>query len=251
MKNKLKNQRRWIKSVIDKYEAIEKLQPQLFRATVDEWPEWVCKLWHVLFRISHPGLNMKCVKNWTTKDLGRFLGRQSALEGVVWNEVPLSSRVTQEKEQWIALQAAKLNSNPKLARAFKKYAQKMRKWRPLFKKFIDETLVSARKLPYSESSAFLEAFGKAVVIKPDDLASEDKVGVGERIAWVMFLYWQQIAKFSSVGELHRFLSLAAKPMGIVISLKRIEKLCWRIGLKFRKPGRPKKGKIQTSLLAAS
>ena len=90
---------------------------------------------------------------------------------------------------------------------------------------------------------------KGVVIKPDDLATERRLGVNERITWVMFQFWKPISKFQSVAQLHRLLSAAAKPKGIEITLKRVEKLCQRIGLKFKGRGRPKGSKIQTNTVA--
>ena len=71
------------------------------------------------------------------------------------------------------------------------------------------------------------------------------MGVGERIAYVMLLFWRDISKFESVAQLYHLLSEASKPMGIEITLKRVEKLCQRIGLKFKSRGRPKR-KIQTN-----
>jgi hypothetical protein len=248
---KFVSEKNWVRQILQEYDAIEKRQPKILDSIIDEWPKWVVNLWPILFGVSHPGLKFKRVKRWTAKDLGQFLGRQSALEGLAWNEVPLSPRVSEEKEQWIASQAAKLESDPKLAKVPEKYALGLEKWRPLFKKFIDEALASARNRPYPESSAFLEAFGKAVVIKPDELATERTMGVGERIAYVMIIFWRPISKFESIAQLHKFLSAAAKPMGIVITLKRIEKLCQRIGLKFKQGrGRPK-AKIQTISPATS
>jgi len=240
------SEKKWIGQVIEKYDAIEKRQPKSFNLTVAEWPDWVCKLCPTLFGISHPGLNFRHVKKWTARDLGQFLGRQSALAGLIWDEVPLSPRVRQERDAWIDSEAAKLKSNSKLANSLKQDAIGMLKWRPVFKNFLDEILASARSRPYPESSAFLEAFGKANVIKPDDLATEKAMGVGERIAYVMVLFWRPISKLESVAQLHKLLSDAAKPMGIVITLKRVEKLCYRIGLKFKGRGRPKL-KIQTNL----
>ena len=240
----------WVRQILEKYDAIEQRQPKTFDLAVSEWPRWVFNLWPTLFDISHPGLNFRSVKKWTAKDLGQFLGRQSALEGLLWDEVPLSPKVREEKERWIDSQTDKLHSSPNLAVALTKDIIGLQKWRPVFKNFIDETLASARTRPYLESSTFLEAFGKANVIKPEDLATERTVGVGERIAYVMIMLWRPISKMESVAQIHKILSKAAKPMGIVITLKRVEKLCQRIGLKFKGRGRPK-GKIQTISPAAS
>lgn len=244
------NERTWVRQVLAGYDAIEKRQPKIFNYAMAEYPDWVNNLWPILLGVSHPGLKLKSVKKWTARDLGQLLGRQCALEGILWDEVPLSPRVKQERDVWIDSQADKLKSNPELASSLIQDAKGLQDWRPIFKTFIDETMASARNRPYLESSAFLEAFGKANVIKPDDLATEKTMGVGERIAYVMISYWPWIAKFESVAQLHQFLAAAFKPMGIVITLKRVEKLCFRIRLKFKGRGRPKR-KIQTNLPVAS
>jgi hypothetical protein len=238
------NEKFWVRQILEKYDAIEKRQPKTFNLLVNEYPQWVVNLWPILFAVSHPGLKVKRVKQWTARDLGQFLGRQSACECLLWDEIPLSPRVREETERWINSQTEKLRSSPNLAIALTRDLNGLEKWRPVFRKFIDETLASARTRPYLESSMFLEAFGKANVIKPDDLATERTIGVGERIAYVMIMLWRPISKMESIAQIHQMLSKAAKPMGIVITLKRVEKLCQRIGLKFKGRGRPK-GKIQT------
>ena len=244
------NERRWVAQVLSRYDAIEKLQPKSIDAMVNAWPDWVVKLWVILFGVSHPGLNVRSHKKWTARDLGRFVGRQNALASLVRDEVPLSPRVEEESERWIASQVDKICSNRKLANSSMRIAVKLQAWMPVFDKFIDETLASARKRPYPESSAFFEAFAKANIIKPDDLATERTMGVREKIAYVMIAFWHPISKCESVAQVHRFVSAAANPSGIVITLKRVEKLCQRIGLKFKGRGRPK-GKIQTTPPAAS
>jgi hypothetical protein len=244
------NERKWVAQVLSGYDAIEKLQPKSFDSMVNAWPDWVVKLWVVLFGVSHPGLNVRNHKKWTARDLGRFLGRQNALARLAWGEVPLSPRVEEESERWIDAESDRICSNPKLASSSMRIEKRLHEWRPVFDRYIDETLASARKRPYPESSAFLEAFGKANVINPDDLATERTMGVGDKIAYVMIAFWQPIAKFQSVAQVHQFVSAAAKPAGIVITLKRVEKLCQRIGLKFKGRGRPK-GKIQTNAPAVS
>lgn len=200
------------------------------------------------FRIR--GSMLETQKKWTARDLGRFLGRQCAVERLIWDEVPLSPRVKEEKARWIDWQMEKIHSNHAPAIALTRDVMGLEKWRRIFKKFIDEILASARERPYAESSAFFDAFGRANVIEADELATERTMGVGERIAYVMVLMWRDIARLESVAQLHQLLSAAAKPMGIVITLKRVEKLCQRIGLKFKGRGRPKR-KIQTNPPAAS
>ncbi len=230
------HERAWIRHVLDQYEEVEKLRPKLIQSMCDDWPDWVYALWAILLPVSHPGLKVENAKKWTARDLGRFLGRQSAWEGFVAGEVPLSPKVEAEKQEWINSVTDKNAPDPKALAAAEKLAQ----WLPQFRKFVGETLAAAAQRPYAERTVFLEAFGKANVIGPDDLSTERRIGVGERIAYVMAAFWRHIAGFESVAELHRFLSAAAKPMGLTITLKRVERLCSRIGLKFRDRGRPKK-----------
>ena len=173
--------------------------------------------------------------------MGRFLGRQSAGESLTFGEVPLTPQVQaeQRKNIQVILQARGMNDEKSLE-AFAKHQAKMEAWRPLFRQFIEQVLAAARQRPYPEASAFFEAFGQANVYQPEDFDSRQKIGVGERIAWVMFLYRETIATFKTVSELHKFLEIAAKPSGVKIGLKRVEALCRRIGLRFgAKRGRPR------------
>lgn len=123
-------------------------------------------------------------------------------------------------------------------------------WRGPFKAFLDEVVTEARQRAYLESSGFFKGFGEGNEVREEDFDNR-KIGVGERIAWVMHLFWRPISKFESVAELHRFLSAAAKATRVTITLKRVEKLCSRIGLRFKGRGRPRKRIIQTKLLPST
>jgi len=243
---KFKGQRQWIRETLDRWEDVEKLRPDMFLGADDEWPEWVANLFGLLVGVSHPGLKVKNVQKWKAKDLGRLLGRQYALEQLVFGEVPLSPTVA--KEAVVALSgmekhAMKRNPGLNLEEVLKEIEPEMKAWRPKFKACMQEALASACERPYRESSAFFEAFGKAIVIKPDDLSAERILGVSDKICWTMFVMWKDIERLGSVAELHRLFDRILKPKGIEVSHKRIEKLCQRIKLRFRKgPGRPKGSK---------
>ena len=245
MSTKFKGQRRWVREVLNQFEELEKCQPELFKQN-PEWPEWVENLGMMLLGISHPGIKFKNIKKWKAKDLGRFLGRQYAGEHLMRGEVPLSSQVIEEglrseawAEKWVEQKAPDFDWDE----FGKKYEAWEKAWRPKFKKFMQETLASVCERPYVEASAFFEAFGKAIVIKPDDLLTERTMGVGDKICWIMFVMWRDIGRFESVAQLHRMFEMALKRHGIVVKYKRIEKLCQRIKLKFKGRGRPPGSKI--------
>lgn len=239
-KKSVLNEKAWVKQVLKAYDAVEARQPKISRHDFD-WPDWVFKLLLILMKVSHPGLDLKNSNKWRARDLGYFLGRQSAGESLVFGEVPLTAQVQQEhlKNTELMLQARGFN-NEKFAKVLTKYGVGMIKWRRHFQRFLAKTLAEARLRPYKEKSAFFAAFGKANVYEAKDFDTDAKIGVGERIAGVMFLFREHIATFEKIPQLHQFLQKAAEPHGIQIGLKRVEALCRRIGLKFKaERGRPK------------
>jgi len=73
-------ERAWVKQILAQYDKVEERRPKLVQGVGDDWPDWVWPLWGMLMGMSHPGLNVKNAKRWTARDLGKFLGRQNALE---------------------------------------------------------------------------------------------------------------------------------------------------------------------------
>ena len=248
MSTKFKGQRQWIREVLGKFGELQKFQPEPFKRDL-KWPEWVANLLLILLRMSHPGVKVKNTKKWKAKHLGRLLGRHYAVEHLGSGEVPLSLQVIQEGERALPWMEKEVRSRwPSFD--FKKFQQEHEQqtkvWRPKLREFMQQTLSSACERPYVEAAAFFEAFGKAIVMKPDELLTERKMSVSDKICMLMFVRWQEIERLHSVAELQRVLVKAFKPHGIVIRYKRVEKLCQRIKLKFRGPGRPPGSKIQTN-----
>jgi hypothetical protein len=248
MQNKPVSQRKWILRVMNHYGAVEQLRGDSINdKRFSELPEWVVNLLGILMGVSHPGLKVRNTK-WKTKDLGKFIGRQYAIERLMFGEVPLNPDAVVETRRCTASlirRGKKRNPNLDLAQLQQKETEAHKKWRPHFRQFIQETLAAACDRPYVESSAFFHAFAQAQ-IEPDDFRTENSMGVGDKIVWAMVMEWQDIAKLQSIGELHRVLEKAFQPHGVVVTYKRIEKLCQRIKLKFKDPGRPVGSKTQTN-----
>ncbi len=248
MRAKFKGQQQWVREVLMKFDALAPHEPKPFNESPD-WPEWVWNLFGMLTGIPYPGVKFKNIKKWKAKDLGRFLGRQYAGEHLMLGGVPLSEKVVEEGTtfaRWAEGRAIQKNPKIDLIEHQKAWEQEMKEWMPIFREFVQGVLAAACERPYVEASAFFEAFGKAIVIKPDDLLTERTMGVGDKICWAMIVMRQEIEQLKSVGELHRLFEKALKPRGIVIKYKRIEKLCQRIKLKFKGPGRPPGSKTQTN-----
>lgn len=248
MSTAFKSQGRWVREILNKFAALTEFQPEPMNHD-PEWPEWVDNLFLMLTGISHPGTKFKNLKKWKAKDLGRFLGRQFAGERLIGGQVPVSPQVIREGEKfaaWADKYAGRKRPDIDWDEFHKKNKPRQKIWELKFKEFMQETLSSACARPYAESSAFFEAFGKSTVMKPNEFETERTLGVGDKICWTMIVLWQEIENLNSVAELHRIFEKALKPHGIVVKYKRIEKLCQRIKLKFKNPGRPPGSTIQTN-----
>jgi hypothetical protein len=235
MKMKTETQREWMQRVIYNHERVEKLQPQF--ADFEEYPEWVHNLWLIVMRVSHPKLHLRTQQKFSVHQFGAFWGRQYALAAMLQGKVQLSPKTLGEKDRMIAvLKTVK----PEIAQFIESSFEKHKLWYPAFIGFIKETLGSSCDRPYAEAVTFIQAFAGSMLIKPTDLETERTIGVSEKIAFVMIIEWQVISKLLSVGQLHKILAAALKPHGIVVTLKRVEKLCQRIRLRFKGRGRPRK-----------
>lgn len=241
MANKFIGQRKWVQQALKKFSELDEGLPETAFDKDPEWPDWVFELLLKLMDFSHPGTKFKNNKNWKAKDLGRFLGRQYAGEFLIQGKVPVTQQVIREAEKYVKWSKDRLKQKRpdfKEQEYYRHVEARNKIWRPRFQKFIQETLSSACERPYIETRDFFEAFGKAMVMRPEEFESERTMGVGDKICWTMVLIWKDIERLQSVAQLHQVFEQALKPKGIVIKYKRIEKLCHRIGLKFKDRGRP-------------
>lgn len=67
----------------------------------------------------------------------------------------------------------------------------------------------------------------------------DRSNEATAIHWVLAMWWRLIARFESVTQLHDFLCRLLGPT-VIGDKKRVEKICERLELRFRRPGRPPK-----------
>jgi hypothetical protein len=245
MSQKFIGQRRWVQGVLKKFGDLEKYQPNPLDAQM-EWPDWVQNLLMMLYAVTNPGCKLKNLKKWKPKDLGKFLGRQYAGEQLTRGQVPLSPTVLKEGiqfERWAGAWASEKRPDIDWVKFNRDWESQDKIWKERFKGFMKETLASVCDRPYVEARDFFEAFGKASVIKPDELETERTLGVGDRMCWAIFMNWRDIERLESVAQFHQILEKVAKNRGIVWKYKRTEKFCQRIKLKFRKgPGRPPESK---------
>jgi hypothetical protein len=115
-------------------------------------------------------------------------------------------------------------------------------WYEALRRLAGRALKSCVYQSYEDMSAFLAAYSRALGRKPKAGAGLGDFGsTNFGIYHFMLWNWRAVERLDSVRALH---DLLRRSMGEyrVGDLKRIEKNCLRVGLHFRKPGRPRASK---------
>ena len=117
--------------------------------------------------------------------------------------------------------------------------KKFTEWYEAMRGMAKQALASSVDQTYEDMRDFLLGFGDGFSRKPKNFGAADMGNTTFKVYLFMLMCWRQIQHMKSVPELHGALvvMLGAQQVG---DLKRIEKICQRIGLSFRKPGRPEK-----------
>lgn len=94
---------------------------------------------------------------------------------------------------------------------------------------IEKSLALASRQSYAEASEFFTAFAKALNKKPEDEQASNFHRTTTRVYWLMLTGWRSVERLDSVHELQQALCMYLEPH-VVGSVKRIEKICQRLGL---------------------
>ena len=246
MEEKEQSERAWIQESLRSLQQLGDPQFEFVGDADSEWPDWVYNLLLRLLSIPIPGVKVKNIKDWASKDLGRFLGRYYALVRLFNGEIPLSPSVAESVENNLSrLVEHTMTNQPEVNfdGMVDANLEEFERWLPRLTEHIDRILCSALRRPHGESTAFFSTFGRALDIDPRKLLVEQTLTVNDKIALALVRVHPVVERLESVAELHRQLDQALRPRGITVTLKQIEKFCQRIELHFRDgPGRPKGSK---------
>jgi len=117
-------------------------------------------------------------------------------------------------------------------------------WYMAMRRLAKRALCSSVDQTYEDMTDFLLGYAEAFSRKPKTLKVGNLGNPTFEIYVFMLMYWRAIEQMDSVRQFHEVLItvMGASRIG---DQKRVEKICQRMGLSFRKAGRPKK-LIQTT-----
>ena len=197
-----------------------------------EYPEWVLRVEAEIGTIMLPLAKVKDVKALTPKSMGALLGHACAV--AVWMiELVFESAKRAEIEAQNATQDHSLKTGERPDKV------SLDEWYSGMRRIAKVALCSSVDQDYEAMSGFLIGFSAGFARKPKSLKIGDIGNTATEIYVFMWMFWRFVHQLKSVHELHEVLVkvLGAHKVG---DLKRVEKICQRMGLHYRKPGRPAK-----------
>jgi hypothetical protein len=187
-------------------------------------PAWARRVEQEIEKGLFPGLNIDALATISPAHLGTVLGQQCA------NFASLAS----VGECLQKLPAGPSANEAQMKRATARASDKLT---GITQKATRHALRLALKQPHAEAAPFFQAFADAFARQPSGHGSNLGTTAFPVYLWLLILQ-PLMPQFQSIGQLHDVLK---KILGrdLAGDRKRIEKICQRLGLRFRPPGRPK------------
>ena len=227
--------RKWLRKLLDEFLKLGPMFPVPNFLPDNEIPKWVENVEREFGATMFSVARIKEGVELNPKKVGALIGHACA-NGVLMMEVLGDLLETPVVESKIDLSKF---SEEQLAAGAESIRKIVLVWYPALRRLAKRALCSVVDQSYDDMTAFLLAYSEAFSRKPDRKGLGNVGNSATGIYLFMLWHWRRIHAMRSVHELHQCLRrvLGSQQVG---DLKRIEKLCQRIGLSYRKPGRPKK-----------
>lgn len=222
----------WLKRLADEVEKIEPLMPIKLLPDGIKYPQWVLNVEREFSLVVLPTAKLKETNiKITPRRMGALLGHMC--EMAVWMmQTPYAQTESpDEKKKNTLTEADSIKGQEALG--------SLDVWYCAVRRLAKRALCSCVDQPYEDMTDFLLGYAEAFSRKPKTSQVGNIGNPTFEIYVFMLMFWQLIEKLNSVREFHKALVtvMGASRIG---DQKRVEKICQRMGLSFRKVGRPKK-----------
>lgn len=223
----------WLAKLREEFLKLEPLFPTENFLPEEGLPKWVENVEQEIAAVAYPVAKLKEGFKMTPHRMGALLGHSCAFG--VWMMEDLQ-RLSEMPQTAIPLQEV----TPEQIKSSEKFVTGIHGvWYPALRRLAKRALCACVDQPYADMTAFLRAYAEAFSRKPKLPGFADIGNPVFSIYIFMATYWRYVNMLKSVRELHELLVKVHGPHRIG-ELKRIEKICQRIELHYRKPGRPKR-----------
>jgi len=224
-----KHRAEWLERLANEAIKTDELWPLKFLPEGD-YPKWVERVEYELGQVMLPVAKVKEGVEHTPRQLGALLGHECAYAVFLVELLNDQATTAQAKETATANDKEKSETTMAANDSFGK-------WYSALRRLAKRALCSSVDQIYEDMSDFLLAYSNAFARKPKTLKAGSIGSTNFEIYIYLIRFWRNIEQLKSVFDLHQLLRkvLGEHRTG---NLKRVEKICQRIGLHFRKPGRP-------------
>ena len=222
----------WLREIVGAFEAVESLRGEPAWLSGD-LPAWTQKLGAEFLKSITPLAHLQANTAWTPEEVGGVIGHQFAYWHLIFDLLSEDEEPSPNEAAYDALLAYFRRT---LGEDFEKQIEEF--WRvlaeemaPAYKRALSMALTKATEQSYSDMTRFFTAFSRALTKKP---TKGNPIGrTTTTVYLVMLVYWKQVEELGSIPALHAWLfrNILLKPQ-IVGDLKRVEKMCQRLGLSY-------------------
>jgi hypothetical protein len=227
-----KHRQKWLRHLADEFIKLESSMPPMNFLPDEGLPKWVENIERELGASMFPTAKLKEELKLTPRRLGAIIGHQCAV--TVW----MMEWLAEELKKPQTVDESKLT--PENLKQGEDFLIKLTEdFYPALRRLAKRALCSSVDQAYDDMRDFLLAYAGAFAQKPTSPGFSGFGNSAIEIYNFMLVYWRIIDRLNSAHHLHEVL---VKVFGTYRAgdLKRTEKICQRIELHYRKPGRPKK-----------
>jgi len=238
-------EKHWVEVILNELEALEGTlpDPKFIAQDVTNYPQWVVNVAAEVLKVGMPTVGLREGLKLDARVAGAFMGSQYArlcsLSELFKEPNSEEKRTIERIEAWVEKlpEAQRLEFRERETAINLFFEVLFTGWMERFLLLLKRAFGSAVEESMEDASAFTGAFHTA--LKQARKTSRETTAF--KVYFWMFMHWRYIQTFESIRQLQKFLGvyLTANELG---NLKRLEKICERIGLTLRPPGRPKGSK---------
>jgi hypothetical protein len=214
----------WFEFLLAEHDKTRQFLPKVETPIRDEnYPEWYDRAQTELVKAMIPMGDIKKSPGMTPRRMGMLTGR--VCMHTVWMFNFVNNQIkTGEAELKPSLAEQDLQD----VQQKRRFTWEHGKWIMAMQQFAILALSSSIDQSYEDMSDFLLGFANAFSKKPKSFKFGGLGNTNSEIYRHMLMYWKIVAEFKTVPQLHAFLEEKLGKQGTG-ELKRIEKICQRIG----------------------
>ena len=238
-------EKHWVETICDELEVLERSlpDPKVISPDLANYPPWAVKVAAEVLKVGMPTVGLRDGLKLDARVLGAFMGSQYARVcslGELFKEpTPEQQRAIERIDAWVEKlpEVQRLEFRERETAITRFFEVLLTDWPERFLPLLKRAFGSAVEESMEDASAFSGAFHTA--LKQSQKSARETTAF--KVYFWMFMQWRLIQTFESVRQLHKFLGVYIKQNELG-GIKRLEKICERMGLALRLPGRPKGSK---------